>query len=228
MPNLSAMARLFGLMSTPTIMSAPTETGALDDVEPDSAEAEDDDVGARLDSGRVDNRAQAGGDAAADIANLVEGRVLANLGEGDLGQDGEVREGRGPHVVVERLAAEREPARAVRHDALALGDADRLAQVGLAGQAILALAALGRVQRDDVIARLDACYPGPGLDDDPGPLVAEYRGDNPSGSPPESVKSSEWQMPVALISTITSPDLGPSQLNRLDLQWFGRLERHRG
>src|ERR1700688_4006842 len=35
-------------------------------------------------------------------------------------------------------------------------------------------------------------------------------GNRPSGSAPESVNASVWQMPVALISTITSPALGPS------------------
>src|SRR2546423_2102100 len=37
-------------------------------------------------------------------------------------------------------------------------------------------------------------------------------GNNPSGSAPERVYSSVWQMPVALISTITSPAFGPSRL----------------
>src|SRR5436190_12440490 len=35
-------------------------------------------------------------------------------------------------------------------------------------------------------------------------------GNRPSGSAPDSVKSSVWQMPVALISTSTSPARGPS------------------
>ena len=48
------------------------------------------------------DRADAGGDAAADVADLVERRVLAHLGERDLGQHGEIGEGRAAHVV-ERL-----------------------------------------------------------------------------------------------------------------------------
>src|ERR1700733_12860418 len=35
-------------------------------------------------------------------------------------------------------------------------------------------------------------------------------GNRPSGSAPERVNSSVWQMPVALISTSTSPARGPS------------------
>src|SRR6266851_4672502 len=58
------------------------EPGALDDVETDAAEPENDDIGARLHLGRVDHRADPGGDATADIADLVERRVLADLGEG--------------------------------------------------------------------------------------------------------------------------------------------------
>ena len=39
----------------------------------------------------------------------------------------------------------------------------------------------------------------------------EPAGNRPSGSEPDSVYSSVWQMPVALISTSTSPSLGPSR-----------------
>ena len=79
---------------------------ALHDVEADAAEPEHDDVGARLDLRGVDHRADAGGDAAADVADLVERRVLADLRERDLRQHGVVRERRAAHVVVDRLAAD--------------------------------------------------------------------------------------------------------------------------
>ena len=98
---------------------------ALHDIEADAAEAEHDDPGAGLDLGRVDDRADPGGDAAADVADLVERRVLADFRDRDLGQHGEIGEGRGAHIVVEHLAAEREAAGAVGHDALALRRADR-------------------------------------------------------------------------------------------------------
>src|SRR5690606_20102628 len=45
---------------------------ALDHVEADAAETEHDDVGTRLDLGGIDDRADARGHAAADIADLVE------------------------------------------------------------------------------------------------------------------------------------------------------------
>ena len=78
-PNLRASASRAGLRSTPTIMLAPTMPRALHDVEADAAQAEHDDVGAGLDLRRVDHRADAGGDAAADVADLVERRVVADL-----------------------------------------------------------------------------------------------------------------------------------------------------
>ena len=53
--------------------------------------------------------------------------------------------------------------------------------------------------------------PGADLDHHARALVARGSpGTGPSGSAPESVNSSVWQIPVARISTITSPALGPS------------------
>ena len=102
---LAPSPRGAGLRSTPTIMSAPAMPRALDHVQADAAQAEHDDIGAGLDLGGVDHRADAGGDAAADVADLVERRVLADLRQRDLRQHGVVREGRAAHVVVDRLAA---------------------------------------------------------------------------------------------------------------------------
>ena len=44
----------------------------------------------------------------------------------------------------------------------------------------------------------------------PAPSWPRIAGNSPSGSAPDSVNSSVWQMPVALISTSTSPSRGPS------------------
>ncbi|MNF81573.1 hypothetical protein D3C84_638510 [compost metagenome] len=68
---------------------------------------------------------------------------------------------------------------AVRHQPLALGGADLLAQVGLAGLAELALAAFRGVERDDVIPHLDAGDAlADGLDD-AAALVAQDAGEDP-------------------------------------------------
>ncbi len=146
---------------------------ALDDVQADAAEAEYDDVRTRLDPGGVDDRAHAGGHAAADVAHLVEGRVLADLRHGDFGQHGEVRERRAAHVVMNLLFADGEPARPVGHDSLALRRADSRAQIGLLRRAGFALAALGRIERNHVIALLDGGDAGSEIHHDPRALVPE-------------------------------------------------------
>src|SRR5262249_1909534 len=66
---------------------------ALHDVEPDAAQPEHHHIGARLDLGGIDHRADASGDAAAYVADLVERRVSPDLGQRDLGQHRIVREG---------------------------------------------------------------------------------------------------------------------------------------
>ena len=187
---------------------------ALHDIEPDAAEAEDHDIGAGLDLGGVDHRANAGGDAAADVADLVERRVLADFRDRDLGQYREVREGRGAHVVVDLIAAEREPAGAVGHHALALRRADRDAEIGLARQAVFALPAFGGVERDDVVALGDARHPAPDIDDDAGAFMAEDRREQPLGiGPGQRVL------------------VGMADPGRLDLDqhlaFFGAVEPHR-
>ena len=79
--------------------------------------------------------------------------------------------------MVEGAAATREPGAAVGHHALALGGADRLAEVRLAGLAELALAALRRVERDHVVAGRHGGHAGPDLFHDRAALVAEDRGE---------------------------------------------------
>src|SRR6056297_3411669 len=126
------------------------EPQPLDHVEADAAEAEDDRPAADLDLRGVDDGADAGRRPAADLADLVEGRVLADLRKGYLGQDGVVRERRAPHVVQDRVAIEGgEPRGAVGHEAGPLRRPDRLAEVPLRMQAVFAFPALGRVERND-------------------------------------------------------------------------------
>ena len=95
------------------------EPQPLDHVEPDAAKPEHDRLRAGLDLGGVEHRAYAGRHAAADIADLVERRVLADLGDRDFRQHGEIRKRGGAHVVVELFATEREPRGPIRHHALA-------------------------------------------------------------------------------------------------------------
>ena len=115
----------------------PCQPCALDHVQTDAAETEDHHVGARLDLRRVDHGTDPRGDTAADVADLLEGRVRPDLRKRNFRQHGIVRERRAAHIVMHHLAIQREAARAIRHHALALGGADRSAEVGLVGSAIL-------------------------------------------------------------------------------------------
>ena len=93
------------------IMSAAAIRSALNDVKADAAEAEHDRGGAGLDLGGVDHRADPGSDAAANVADLLERRVAADLRHRDLRQHRVIGEGRGAHVVEHpMLAAAREAA----------------------------------------------------------------------------------------------------------------------
>src|SRR5690606_14233555 len=82
-------------------------------------------------------------------------------------------ERRGTHEMQNLLAVDREAARAVRHQALALRDADLLTEVRLARLAEFALAAFGCVERNDVIAGLDARDAGADFLDDSAAFMTE-------------------------------------------------------
>src|SRR5205807_4675164 len=90
-------AELFGQRAAARVDVDPDDhvgadhPAALHDIEPDAAEAEHDDPRASFDLGGVDDRADPGGDAAADVADLVERRVLADFRHRDLRQHGEIR-----------------------------------------------------------------------------------------------------------------------------------------
>uniref|UniRef100_A0A0N5A603 LigA n=1 Tax=Parastrongyloides trichosuri TaxID=131310 RepID=A0A0N5A603_PARTI len=155
----------------------PDHLQPLNDVQADAAQAEDHGVGARLDLGGIDHSADAGGNAAADVADLVERRVFTHFGQRDFRQHGEVREGRAAHIMEKRLALVGKARGAVGHQALALRGPDRGAQVGLAALAELALAAFRRVQRDDVVADGQRGHARPHLDHHARALMAQDRGE---------------------------------------------------
>ena len=143
--------------------------------ETDAAEAEDGHRVARLHLGRVVHGADAGGHAAAQQADMLGIGVRVDLGQRDFGHHRVFAEGRAAHVVVDRLAVVAEAGGAIGHHALALGGAHRHAQVGLAALAEQALTALGGVQRDHVVTRLDRGHALADLDHDAGALMAQHR-----------------------------------------------------
>ena len=151
---------------------------ALDHVEADAAKPEHHDIRSRRDLGGVDHGADPGGDAAADVAALVERRVLADLCDRDFRQHGEIGKRRAAHIVKDGLALVAEPRGAVGHHALALGGADRGAEIGLLAEAAFALPAFRRVKRDDVIARLHRDHAGADLPHDSRALMTEDRRKN--------------------------------------------------
>src|SRR5690606_20564325 len=120
-----------------------------------------------------------------------------------------------------------EPAGAVGHQALALGDADLLAQVGLGIEAVVALAAFGRVERDDVIADAERRHPRPDLDHDTGALMAEdgreraFRVVARQGEGVGVADAGRLDLDQHLAR------LRPLELDRVDLQRLAGLERYR-
>src|SRR6185437_15610732 len=103
---------------------------ALHHRQTDRAQAEHGDGGTRPHLGHVEHRAHAGGDAATEQADLVQRRLRVDLRDRYFGQHGVFGKRAGAHVVPQHLALVRKPRSAIRHQALALGDADFLAQVG--------------------------------------------------------------------------------------------------
>jgi hypothetical protein len=91
---------------------------ALNHVQANAAQAEHHHVGTRPHLRGEQHRTHAGGHATADVADLVEGRVLADLGQRDLGHDDVVGEGAGAHVVEQRPAVLAEAAGRIGHQPL--------------------------------------------------------------------------------------------------------------
>src|SRR4051812_17644004 len=80
--------------------------GALHDVEPDAAKAEHHHIRSWFHFRRIDHGADPGGHAAADVADLVERRVVANLRQRDFREHAEVGESGTAHVVMNRFTVE--------------------------------------------------------------------------------------------------------------------------
>jgi hypothetical protein len=157
------------------------QPSALHHIKADAAQAEHHHMCARLDLGRLDHRAYAGGDATTDIASLVEGRVGTDFRQCNLRQHREIREGRAAHIMMDRFALERKAAGAVGHQALSLSGADGGAEIGLVRGAAFALTAFGRVERDHMIVRFDAGHALSHLHHHTGTFVTQDDGEEAFG-----------------------------------------------
>ena len=168
---------LVGVQVDPHDLIRTGQPKSLNYIKSDTAQSKHDSGRTDLDLGGIYDGPYTCGDAAADVADLVERSIFADLGKRDFRQDGVVREGRAAHVMQDRIAIEgREPRCAVWHQALTLRRADLLAQVRLGVQAILAFTAFGRVERNNVIAGLQGGDPFPDFQNDSSAFVAQDRG----------------------------------------------------
>ena len=208
-----------GLRSTPTIMLAPTIRAPWTTLRPMPPRPNTTTLAPGLDLRRVDHGADAGRHAAADVADLVERRVLADLRERDLRQHRVVRERRAAHVVVDRLAAAARSGwcrRASRPCPASRGSPCTGWSCATGTTCTAGTRACRAESRDRPSSAL--VTPGPTSTTTPAPSWPRIAGNRPSGSAPERVNSSVWQMPVALISTSTSPAFGTVELHGLDHQ----------
>lgn len=107
----------------------------------DAAGAENGNVGALLNVGSHTSSTVTSGDTAAKQTCAVHGGILLHSNNGDIGDNGVLREGRGTHEVQQVLALALEAGGAIGHLSLTLGGTNLAAEVGFAGLAELALLA---------------------------------------------------------------------------------------
>jgi hypothetical protein len=128
-----------------------------DDGETYAAEAKDSRRRPWLDLARVEDGSVARRHAAAEEADLLERRVLGDLGAVDLVDDGVLGEGGAAHEVQDLALRpaldDAEARRAVKHQAEALRVLRRRAAVRLLARAHAARTALGRVEGNAEVAR---------------------------------------------------------------------------
>ena len=125
--------------------------------------------------------------------------------------------------MVDRVVAEPETAGAVGHDSASLGFADRLAEIGLARQAVFALAALRRVQRDNVVSRREPRHSGADLDHHAGAFVAQNGGEEALGIQTGQGEGVGMAYPRRFDLNQDFPLSGAFDLDRLDGQGISCL-----
>lgn len=111
--------------------------GTLDNRETNASRAEDGNGRALLHLGGDNGSTVAGGDTAAQETCAVHSGIGTDGDDGNIGYDGELREGRCAHKVEEILALALEAGGAVRHDAAALGGPDLAAEIRLQSSVII-------------------------------------------------------------------------------------------
>ena len=123
-----------------------------------------------VDFGGVEDRAETGGDGAADQRRAIERHLVADLHQGVLVDEHHLGEGREAQELVDRGAI---PGEAWRLVVLPLQPLP-VAEDRPPGEAVLAVTAEDREAADDVVARFDMGDVGADRLDDPGGLVARH------------------------------------------------------
>ena len=134
---------------------------ALNDTQANAASAKDSDSGTLLDTAFAggDHRgAVAGGDTAAEQTGAVHGSIRGDGDDGDVGDNGVLRESRAAHEVQEILALALEASGAIGHHTLALCGTNGTAKVGLARLAELALLALSGAVEERYCQPMSVCF----------------------------------------------------------------------
>lgn len=164
---------------------------------------------------------------AAEQTNLVQRRGLFDLGHRYLGHHRVLAERGRAHEVIERLSLAAESRRSVGHHSFALSQTDLRAQVGLRTVTKLAIATLGNVAGNDMIARLHRGHTLANTFHDSATLVAENAGKQTLG-----VDSAQRVLVGVADTGVEDSDADLAGLRRrhrnaLDLQWFVGLPGHR-
>ncbi len=126
-----------------------------------------------LDFSCVVYRANTGGHATAQQADVFMVCFWINFCQRHFRDYGVFTECRAPHVVIKRLPVVRKTGGAVWHQAFTLGFANRNTEVSFARTTELTLAALRGVKRDHMVARFDAGYAFTDFNHNAGPFVTE-------------------------------------------------------
>ena len=157
----------------------PRHLRALQHVEPDPAQTEYDDIVTGFNLCGIGYSTNACGHAATDVARTVKRCILADFGNGDFGQNGEIGKGRAAHIMKYGPALVGEPRCTVWHQPLALRSADSGAQIGFAAQAAFALATFRSVERDNVITGFNRSHPSTDFTHYSRTLMAQHARENP-------------------------------------------------
>ena len=208
-PSSSASSSFDGTTSTATIGEAPAILRPLDRREPDAAAPDHEHRIAGAHPRRVQHRADAGHDRAAQERDLLERQRRVHREHGVRRHDRALGE-RGRHVVVDPRLPVREPRRPVGEEA-GVEHAQPFAHDRAPGGAPAARAAVRQPRADDVVAGLDArSTPSPTSS-----TTAEPSWPSTIGIAwrwtPWTAWESERHTPEAAIRIATSPVLGGSR-----------------